>query len=598
MALQTKDYSVTQKSSGGGITYTYILRVTENSTNTEKNTSNITVQAILKQSYIGTAFTTWYTGVSCTLNGSQIFSDYKQRSLSGTAETIYYTWTGNIAHNDDGSLSLTVGGKIWQSTYASYSPPAMTIEESASNAMVLTAIPRASSISASDADIGSTATVILGSNSTGFTHTIAYKFGSLSGYIGTDGNLTAAAVKLSSTTIGFKLPISFYAQIPNAKYGICTLTCQTYSGSTAIGDAQTCTFKAKAVQEECAPQVRGTAADTNEATLALTGNDQVLVRYMSKVECSIEVTLRNQAGSVKQKKIGGAAVTGESYTIEQPQSGSMLFEAIDSRGYPGSDTVTLDLIPYVILTNNASVKRTDPTSGNAVLTIEKGEYFKGSFGAADNTLHVKYRIGDGEYVEVEPVIGDAGGYSASANITGLEYQSTHTIEVVVEDALMTVTKTVTVSKGIPVFDWGERDFSFNVPVKFNAGIGGGNTAGLVAYPVGSIYMSVNATSPAEIFGGVWERLKDRFLLAAGDTYVPGSTGGEAEHVLKVEEMPKHNHAAGGVNTTAPQNGSSAMRSYDYSNLTGEESIVSTTGGDQPHNNMPPYLAVYMWKRIA
>ena len=86
MALQTKDFSVTGKSSGGGITYTYILRVTENSVNAAANTSNVTVQAILKQSYSGTAFTTWYTGVSCTLCGSQIFSDYKQRSLSGTAE--------------------------------------------------------------------------------------------------------------------------------------------------------------------------------------------------------------------------------------------------------------------------------------------------------------------------------------------------------------------------------------------------------------------------------------------------------------------------------------------------------------------------------
>ena len=464
MALQTKDYSVTAKSSGGGIIYTYILRVTENSTNTEKNTSNVTVQAILKQSYSGTAFSTWYTGVSCTLNGNQIFSDYQQRSLSGTDEAVYHTWTGDIAHNDDGSKSLTVGGKIWQSAYASYSPPAMTISESSSNAMALTVIPRASSISASDADIGSMATVIVGRNSSAFTHTIAYQFGSLSGYIGADGNPTSSAVKLSDTTIGFNLPATFYAQIPDGKHGVCTLSCQTYSGSTKIGDVQSCEFKAKAVQEDCTPQVRGTAADINEATLALTGNDQVLVRYMSRIECSIEVALRNQAGSVKRKKIGGVEVGENVHIIEQPQSGTILFEAIDSRDYLGSHPVTLDTIPYVILTNNANVKRTDPTSGNAVLTIEKGEYFRGSFGAADNTLRIKYRIGNGEYVEVEPVIGDAGGYSASANITGLEYRTAYTVEVVVEDALMTVTKTVIVPKGIPVFDWGERDFRFHVPV--------------------------------------------------------------------------------------------------------------------------------------
>lgn len=63
----------------------------------------------------------------------------------------------------------------------------------------------------------------------------------------------------------------------------------------------------------------------------------------------------------------------------------------------------------------------------------------------------------------------------------------------------------------------------------------------IVYPVGSIYMSVNSTSPASLFGGTWERIKDRFLLAAGDTYSAGSTGGEAQHTLTVDEMPSHYH---------------------------------------------------------
>ena len=61
------------------------------------------------------------------------------------------------------------------------------------------------------------------------------------------------------------------------------------------------------------------------------------------------------------------------------------------------------------------------------------------------------------------------------------------------------------------------------------------------YPVGSIYMSVNNTSPASLFGGTWEQLKDRFLLGCGDTYSNGATGGEASHVLTEEEMPSHEH---------------------------------------------------------
>ena len=61
------------------------------------------------------------------------------------------------------------------------------------------------------------------------------------------------------------------------------------------------------------------------------------------------------------------------------------------------------------------------------------------------------------------------------------------------------------------------------------------------YPVGCIYQSAKATSPAELFGGTWEQIKDRFILAAGDTYAAGSTGGEATHTLTVNEMPRHNH---------------------------------------------------------
>ena len=61
------------------------------------------------------------------------------------------------------------------------------------------------------------------------------------------------------------------------------------------------------------------------------------------------------------------------------------------------------------------------------------------------------------------------------------------------------------------------------------------------YPVGSIYMSVNSTSPASLFGGTWEQLKDRFLIGAGNSYEVNATGGEATHTLTIDEMPKHSH---------------------------------------------------------
>lgn len=121
---------------------------------------------------------------------------------------------------------------------------------------------------------------------------------------------------------------------------------------------------------------------------------------------------------------------------------------------------------------------------------------------------------------------------------------------------------------------------------------------LKPYPVGAIYMSLDATSPAELFGGTWERILQRFLFAAHDAagYPSGATGGEATHTLTIDEMPSHNHEVPhtplAVADQAFTWGSENLRGAGASHWTKER------GGNQPHNNMPPYLCVYMWKRTA
>ncbi len=121
-------------------------------------------------------------------------------------------------------------------------------------------------------------------------------------------------------------------------------------------------------------------------------------------------------------------------------------------------------------------------------------------------------------------------------------------------------------------------------------------ADIAAYPVGAIYFSTNSTSPASLFGGTWEQLKDRFLLGAGSTYSAGTTGGEAAHTLNVDEMPSHSHEVRCVryNSNAGPNvtGNGSLK------FVHETFSTYSSGGDKPHNNMPPYLAVYMWKRVA
>ena len=167
---------------------------------------------------------------------------------------------------------------------------------------------------------------------------------------------------------------------------------------------------------------------------------------------------------------------------------------------------------------------------------------------------------------------------------------------------------------------------------FGKGYSGG-TSPLDIYPIGSIYMSVNSTNPSTLFGGTWVRLQDTFLLAAGSTYSAGSTGGEATHKLVTSEIPSHTHGsklgtayirlhgygAGGNfihnfdNSTSGiitgdgyQSGFRSASQLALQTGAGSYSGFALTlghthdsvGSDGSHNNMPPYLAVYMWKRTA
>ena len=130
------------------------------------------------------------------------------------------------------------------------------------------------------------------------------------------------------------------------------------------------------------------------------------------------------------------------------------------------------------------------------------------------------------------------------------------------------------------------------------------------YPVGAIYMSVNNTSPSTLFGGTWVQLTDTFLYASNtaDTDSTTATDGEATHTLTTNEMPSHTHSpptwlhytsSGGntgnysVTRVTANNGNTYVNSTPQTNKD-----VGYTGGGQAHNNMPPYMKVYMWKRTA
>lgn len=119
------------------------------------------------------------------------------------------------------------------------------------------------------------------------------------------------------------------------------------------------------------------------------------------------------------------------------------------------------------------------------------------------------------------------------------------------------------------------------------------------YPIGSIYMSVSSTDPGTIFGGIWERIKGKFLLSADDsTYKVNATGGEATHKLTIDEMPSHNHNQRVQNTSGYGGADGQEAGTGWGGASHYANWCANTGGSKAHNNMPPYLVVYMWKRVS
>lgn len=561
--------------------------------------------------------------------------------------------SGPIYHNDDGTKSINISFTLIDCIIASVGFNGSN-DQNSTKSVTLTTIPRASSITATDANIGSVSQLTITRKATIYTHTIKYDFGSLSGYIDESGDAVNSAVKMETTSIGFTVPTTFYTQIPNSKNGVCTLTITTYLGDEQISTPKTCTFTATASESLCKPDISGAVVDINEATLALTGSADILVRYMSDALCTIYTEAKNSA-TVSSKTIGGVNVTENTRTIVGIETDTVTFATTDSRGYSNSVDVTKSFVPYVKLTNNATAARPDPTSGKVTLTLQ-GACFNGNFGIKDNSVTAVYSVNGGEQVNAT-VTMNGNAYSVIINLTGFDYQSSHTIDVVVSDELMVVSKTLPVQKGIPVFDWGEDDFRFNVDARFGDSLtmwsdneggnieiksGNGHTNAwqidafdghlrfytfresdgmiqgitfdqetgslrsdsvLGAYPVGAVYISFDPTSPASLFGGTWERLPDAFLWSTRTDSNIGKTGGESAHTLTADEMPSHMHkgyvdfqnvgfsADEGMGTWTTSLVHSTYSQADIGRVTGY------TGGSAAHNNMPPYLEVAMWKRL-
>ncbi len=458
MALQTKTVSTGSYAwQSWSNSYVIALKLTEESTDAQANTSEVSYLFTISNTD-NNRFYDYYYSWDITIGGHTIpirnfYFDLRNNHTTQTIASGRIT----VAHNADGTLDMPYSVSIPNIKASNqYGPPAMSL----SGTWALTTIPRASQVRCPSGTIGSAVNVTIEKAETGMTHTLTYAFGSLSGTI---------ATKTEQASVAWTIPAAFYHQIPDATAAVGTVYCTCYRGDTALGTSS-CQFYAYASEGVAKPSLVASVVDVNPATLAVTGDENILVRYHSIA----------QAGAVHEAKYG-AYITGYTMrhnastytttpvTIEGVENGTFSFAVTDSRGYVTELTQNKSVIPYIKLTCNFAESPMD-ADGNMQINLW-GNCFTGSFGAVNNEITVEYRYRTanssyGEWQSMPAVIGD-NGYTAQINLTGLNYRLAHTFQARVTDKLETAQSANYKVRIIPIFDWGETDFNINGTLKIN-----------------------------------------------------------------------------------------------------------------------------------
>lgn len=361
--------------------------------------------------------------------------------------------------------------------------------------------------------------------------------------------------------------------------------------------------------------------DANTATVAVTGDDQVIVQRQSDLQVSFGAATPQKGATIASYEATFAGVTKTASSagtldlgkVDVASDMPLTFSVTDSRGLKTSATLTVKAEPWWEPTSTVTLARKNNFEPETHITASA--WYAALDGKNDVTISAKYRKA-----------GSSDAWSTITLTNGTESTVTcerdyaYEWEVSTADKLGSTTQSLTLGRGIPTFfiDTLKSSVGVNCFPGGNDRLQLGENAFLTAqgaYPVGAIYLSVTDTDPAALFGGTWERISQgRFLIGAGanvanttdywgaypagsENFPAGEMGGETTHKLTVDEMPSHTHperiewsntAGWGVTGTGPD----AHAVVDQGIPTG------VTGGDKPHNNLPPYLVCYMWKRVS
>lgn len=405
---------------------------------------------------------------SITIGGTVTNGSKSEVRITLNSNTQVMSATVRIYHKDDGTQSVTISAK------GSISGSTLT-STSISQSVTLDTIPRASGISATDANVESTSLIAIAKHSSGFTTTVSYKATGQSSY-------TTIWTKQAHTSYGWTVPTALYSLMPRAREIAVELRCQTYSGDTLIGTSYG-SMTARTDPSKCQPASTITGKDSRAATVALTGDNRKIIKGISTLEATITTSARNSASLVNTTVTCGSkntvSTSGQfTATFAKAESATVSLASKDTRDYVTYAKDDLTLINYVSPTVTTTITRPSPTAPLVNITVS-GVCYAGGFGAATNSVTAKVRYKPkgqesytNSYANMNVVMGGAS-YTATIQFAGLAYTSAYDLEVVVSDAIHNgtiepvLTKTEEIRKGVPVFDWGESDFNVNGALMIN-----------------------------------------------------------------------------------------------------------------------------------
>ena len=408
-------------------------------------------------------------GVNYTYNSPQV-----QTGSAGTF-TLGTITTGAIPHNADGSKSITItcNFNVQATISGTYYG-----NQVASGMATLDDIPRkATIVSASNFNDGDDPKIT-------YNNPAGSLVSSLQVGISLNNNQSSPEIAYKTAN---KLSDSYTFYLTDAEIKT-LLTATTGSNSRRIyyhiktvisGITSYDTVERTFTVIDGTPTINPIIYDGNSASTTLTGNSNKMIRGYNQMMYEIGAAARKEGKIVSQSiSYGGKIATDPSGNLGTVNTNVFVFSATDNRGNTVSKTITLSMIEYIPLTCNVEGKielsKTDGTKAQIEFTVS-GNYFKGSFGAKSNSLSLSYSLEyeDGGISLTPLTIPDTaiknGSYSLTYKVPNeLDYKKSYVIRVYAGDIIypdiQSASKTL---KAIPVFDWGEEDFNFNVPVKIN-----------------------------------------------------------------------------------------------------------------------------------